>query len=203
MLSCFSRVWLFCSMDCSPLGSSIQAILQARTLEWVAISSPGYLPDPGIKLVFPVSPAWQAEFLTEPSGKHLTTSVLFCGSVVSDSLQPHGLKHRLSCPSPSLQACSNSCPSSWWCHPTISFSVSPFSSCLQSFSASGSFPTSQFFASGGQSIGASASALPLNIQNGSPLGWTVWISLQSRGLSRVFSNSTVQGNQFFGTQLSL
>ena len=172
MLSCFSRVWLFCSMDCSPLGSSIQAILQARTLEWVAISSPGYLPDPGIKLVFPVSPAWQAEFLTEPSGKHLTTSVLFCGSVVSDSLQPHGLKHRLSCPSPSLQACSNSCPSSWWCHPTISFSVIPFSSSLQSFPASGSFSTSHFFASDSQSIGVSASAsvLPMNIQDWFPLG---------------------------------
>ena len=146
MLSRFSHVWFFCHpMDCTPLGSSIQAILQARTLEWAAISSPGYLPDPGIKLVFPVSLAWQAEFLTEPSEKHLTTSVQFCGSVVSDSLQPHGLKHRLSCPSPTLGACSNSCPSSWWCHPTISFSVGHFSSCLQSFPASGSFVRSQFF----------------------------------------------------------
>ena len=96
-------------------------------------------------------------------------------SVVSSSLRSHGLKHaRLSCPSPTPGACSNSCPSSWWCHPTISFSVIPFSSCLQSFLASGSFPLSQFFASGGQSIGVSASAsvLPMNNQDWFPLGWT-------------------------------
>ena len=93
----------------------------------------------------------------------------------------------------------NSCPLSWWCHPTISSSVVPFSSSLQSFPASGSFPMSQFFASGGQSIGVSASAsvLPMNIQDWSPLGWTDWISLQSKGLSRVFSNTTVQKHQFF------
>ena len=108
------------------------------------------------------------------------------------------------CPSLTPGACSNSCPSSWWCHPTISSSVVPFSSCPQSFPASGSFPMSQFFASCGQSIGVSASAsvLPMNIQDWFPLGWTGWISLLSRGLSRVFSNITVQKHQFFSTQLS-
>ena len=136
----------------------------------------------------------------------LSGSVRFSHSVVSDSLRPHGLQHaRPPCPSPTPGVYSNSCPLSWWCHPTISSSVVPFSSCLQSFPASGSFPMSQFFASGGQSIGVSASAsvLPMNIQNWFPLGWTGWISLQSKGLSRVFSNTTVQKHQYFGTQLSL
>ena len=98
----------------------------------------------------------------------------------------------------------NSCPLSWWCHPTISSSIIPFSSCLQSFSASGSFQMSHLFASGGQSVGVSASTsvLPVNIQDWFPLGWTSWISLQSKGLSRVFSNTTVQKHQFFSTQLS-
>ena len=117
---------------------------------------------------------------------------------------PHGLQHtRLPCLSPTPRACSNSCPLSRGCHPTISSSGIPFSSCLQSSPASGPFPMSQFFASGGQSIGASASAsvLPMNIQDWSPLGWTGWISLQSKGLSRAFSNTTVQKNRFFGTQL--
>ena len=133
-------------------------------------------------------------------------SLPFSCSVVSDSLQPHGLQHtRPPCPSPSPRVYSNSYPLSQWCHPTISSSVVPFSSCLQSFPASGSFPMSQFFTSGGQSIGisASASVLPMNIQNWFPLGWTGWISLQSKGLSRVFSNTTVQNHQFFGAQLSL
>ena len=108
-------------------------------------------------------------------------------------------------PSPTPRACSNSCPSSWWCHPTISFSVVPFSSCLQFFPAPASFQISQLFASGGQSIGisASTSVLPMNTQDWSPLGWTSWISLQSKGLSRVFSNTTVQNHPFFSTQLSL
>ena len=125
---------------------------------------------------------------------------------VSNSFQPHGLQHaRPPCPSPTPGAYSNSCPSSWWCHPTISSSAIPFSSCLQSFPASGSFPMSQLFTSGGQSIGASASALvlPMNIQDWFPLAWTGWISLQSKGLSRVFSNTTVQKHPFFGAQLSL
>ena len=121
----------------------------------------------------------------------------FSHSVVSNSLQPHGLQHtRLPCPSPTPGACSNSCPSSRWCHPTISSSVLAVSSQLQSFPASGAFPVSQFL-SGGQSIGASASAsvLPMHIQDWPPLGWTGWISLQFKGLSRVFSNTTVQKHQ--------
>ena len=125
-------------------------------------------------------------------------------SIVSGSLWPHGLQHaRLPCPSLTPGACSNSCPLSWWCHPTISLSVAPFSSCPQSFPASGSFQMSQFFASGGQSIGASASVLPVNIQDWLPSGLNSFISLQSKGLSTVFSNTTVQKHQFFGTQLSL
>ena len=123
---------------------------------------------------------------------------------MSDSLQPHGLQHtRLSCPSLTPKAYSNSCPLSQWCHPTISSSVIPFSSRLQSFPASGSFPMSQLFASGGQNIGVSASAsvLSMNIQDWFPLRLTDLISLQSKGLSRVFSNTTVQKHQFFGAQL--
>ena len=136
----------------------------------------------------------------------MSSSVQFSRSVGSDSLWPHGLQHvRLPCLSPIPRAYLNSCPLSRWCHPTISCSVILFSSCLQSSPASGSFPMSQFFASGGQSIGVSASAsvLPINIQDWFPLGWTGWISLQSKGLSRVFSNTTVQKHQFFNAQLSL
>ena len=138
-------------------------------------------------------------------------SVQFSCSVVSDSLWPHDLQHvKLLCPSPTPGACSNSCPSSWWCHPTISSSVIPFSSPLQSFPASGSFPISQFFASGGQRIGSSAlaSVLLVNIWDWFPLGLTGWISLQSKGLSRVFSNTTVSKasilwhSAFFIVQLS-
>ena len=133
-------------------------------------------------------------------------SVQFSCSVMSNSLRPLGLQHaRPPFPSPTPRAYSNSCPLSWWCHPTISSSVVPFSSLLQSFPASGSFPMSQFFESGSQSIGVSASAsvLPMNMQDWFPLGWTGWISLQSKGLSRVFSNTTVQKHQFFSSQLSL
>jgi len=133
-------------------------------------------------------------------------SVQFSRSVMSNSLRPHGLQHtKLPCPSPTPRACSHSYPWNRWCHPTISSSVIPFSSHLQSFSASGSFPMSQLFASGDQSIrvSASASVLPMNIQDWFPLGWTGLISLVSKGLSRVFSNTTVQKHQFFGTQLSL
>ena len=136
---------------------------------------------------------------------HLFISVQFSHSVVSDSLRPHEPQHaRPPCPSPTPGVHPNPCPSSRWCHPTISSSVIPFSSCPLSFSASGSFPMSQLFASGGQSIGVSASTsvLPMNIQDWSPLGWTGWISLQSKGLSRAFSNTTVQKHQFLGTQLS-
>ena len=121
--------------------------------------------------------------------KILLSSVQFSHSVVSDSSQPYGPQHtRPPCPSPNPRVCSNSSPLSWWCHPTISSSVVPFSNCLQSLPASGSFQMSQLFASGGQSIGVSASTsiLPMNTQDWSPLGWTGWISLQSKGLSRVF-----------------
>ena len=120
------------------------------------------------------------------------------------NLQPHGLQHtRLPCPSPAPGACSDSCPSSQWCHPTIS--VVPFSSCLLSFPASGSFPMSQFCASGGQSIGVSASTsvFPMNIQDRFPLGLTDWISFQSKWLSRVFSKTKVQKHQLFSALLSL
>ena len=131
------------------------------------------------------------------------SSVQFSHSVTSDSLWPNRLQHtRLPCPSPTPRVCSNSCPLSQWGQQTISFSVIPFSSCLQSFPASGSFQMSQFFTSGDQSIGVSASTpvLPMNIQNWFPLGLTYLISLQSRRLSRVFSSTTVWRHQFFGTQ---
>ena len=134
------------------------------------------------------------------------SSVRFSCSVVSDSLRPHGLQHvRLPCPATTPGIYSNSCPLSWWCHPTISSSVGPFSSHLQSFPESGSFQMSQFFTSGGQSIrvSASTSIFPMNIQDWFPLGWTGWISLQSKGLSRVFSNTTIQKHQLFCAQLSL
>ena len=133
------------------------------------------------------------------------SSVQFSRSVMSDSLQPHGLQHaRLPCPSPTPGAYSNSCPSRQWCHPTISSTVIPFSH-LQSFPASGSFQMNQFFTSGGQSVGVSGSAsvLPMNMQDWFPFRWTGWIFLLSKGLSRVFSNTTVQKHQFFGAQLSL
>ena len=131
------------------------------------------------------------------------SSVQFSHSVVSNSLQPYELQHaRPPCPSqtPGVYPC----PSSWWCHSAISSSVIPFSSCPQSLPASGSFPASQLFTWGGQSIGVSASTsvLPMNTQDWSPSGWTGWISLHSKGLSRVFSNTTIQKHQFFGTQLS-
>ena len=134
---------------------------------------------------------------------YLFSSVQSSHSVMSNSLQPHGLQYaRLPCPSPTSGAYSNACLLSRWCHPTILSSAIPFSSCLQSFPASGSFPISQLFASDGQSIGASASAsvLPMNIQDWFPLGWTGWIPLQSKGLSRVFSNTTVQKHQLFSAQ---
>ena len=135
-----------------------------------------------------------------------THSVQFSHSVMPTTLWPHGLQHaRRPCPSPIPGIYSNSCPLSQWCHPIISSSVVPFPSCLQSFPGSRSFQMSQFFTSGGQSIGvsASASALPKNIQDWFPLEWTHWIPLQSKVLPRVFSNITVKNHQFFGSQLSL
>ena len=125
-------------------------------------------------------------------------------SVVSNSLQPHRMERaRPPCLSPIPRVYTNSCPLSWWCHPNISSSVAHFSYCLQSFRASGSSQMSQFFTTRGLSIAVSASVLPMNIHDRFPLGWTGWISFQSKGLSRVFSNTTVQKHQFFGTQLSL
>ena len=133
---------------------------------------------------------------------HIFSSVLFSCSVMSNSLRPHGLQYdRLTCASQTPRACSNSWPWSRWCHPTSSSSLVPFSSCLQSLPESGSFPMSQFFTTGGQSIGASASAsvLAVNIQDWFSLRWTGLISLQSKGLSKVFSNTTVQKHQMFTT----
>ena len=139
---------------------------------------------------------------TRPGAHCGSASVQFSHSVMSNSLRPHEPQHaRPPCPSPTPRVYSNSCPLSWWCHPTIS----SFFSCLQSFPASGSFQMSQLFASGGQSIGASASVsvLPMNIKSLFPLGLTGWISRQSKRLSRVFSNTTVQKYQFFSAQFFL
>ena len=133
------------------------------------------------------------------------TSYQFSRSVMPDSLRPHEPQHaRTPCLSPTPRVYPNSCPLSRWCHPTIFSSVVPFSSCLQPCPTSASFQMSQLFASGGHNtvVSASTSVLPMNTQDLSPLGWTGWISLQSKGLSRVFSNTTVQKHQFFSTQLS-
>ena len=150
--------------------------------------------------------AWRLQFMGSKKVGHdweqiPLESVQFSCLVMSDSFWPQKLQHtRLPCPSPTPRVCSNSCPSSQWCHPTISSSATPCFSCLQSFPASGPFSMSQFFTSGGQSIGASISALvlPMNIQDWFSLGWAGWIFLLFKGLSRVFSNTTVQKHQFFG-----
>ena len=151
-------------------------------------------------------PAWPQCLLLEnfQTNPIIFSSVQISGSVLCDSLQPDGLQHsRLPCSSSTPGAYANSCPSSRWFYPTISSSIIPFSSCPQSFPASVSFQMGQFFASNGQSIwvSASTSVLPMNIQDSSNLGWTSWISLQLKGISRVFSNTTVQKHQFFGTHL--
>ena len=154
-------------------------------------------PSNAIKIIFPFADV-------EMKLRMHIISVQFSCSVMSNSLWPHGLYHaRLPCLSPTPRVYSNSCSLSRWCHPTISSSVVPFS-CLQSFPGTGSFQISQF-SSGGLSIGVSVSAsvLPMNIQDCFPLGWIGWISLQAKGLSKVFPNTTVQKHQFFGTQLSL
>ena len=150
--------------------------------------------------------SWGKQTVLHTNNTQSHLKVMQFSSVVSSSLRPHGPQDtKPPCPSPTPGVYSNSCPLNRWSHPTISSSVIPFSSCLQSFPASGSFQMSQFFSSGDQSIGVSASAsvLPVNIQDWSPLGWTGWISLQSKGLSRVFSNTTIQKHQFFSTQFSL
>ena len=153
-------------------------------------------------------PIWRRCYYCCPqfTDEESEASVQFSRSVVSDSLRSHESQHaRPPCPSPTPRVHSDSYPTSLWCHPTISSSVVPFSSCPQSLPASESFPMSQLFAWDGQRTGASALAsfLPKKSQGWSPLGWTGWISLQSKGLSRVFSNTTVQKHQFFGDQLSL
>ena len=192
-------------MDCSPpdplsMGSSKQEY-------WSRFSFPlpGDPLHPGIELCFLCLLHWQTcSLLLVPPGKP-NHSIKFHCSVMSNSLWPHELQHaRLPCLSPTPGACSNSCLSDQWCHPTISSPVIPFSG-PQSFPASGSFSMSQFFLSGGQSIrvSGSASVLPMNIQDWFPLGLTGWISLQSKGLSRVFSNTAVQKHQFYSAQLSL
>ena len=151
---------------------------------------------------------WVTKSQAQLSNQHFHknfSSVQFSRSVMSDSLLPHESQHtRPPCPSPTPGVHSNLRPWSWWCHPAISSSIVPFSSCPQSLPASGSFQMSQLFTSGGQDIGVSAlaSVLPMNTQDWSPLGRTGWIFLQSKGLARVFSNTTVQKHQFFGAQLS-
>ena len=149
--------------------------------------------------------SWDVYYYPHFRDEITKASVQFHCSVVSDSLQPHESQHtRSPCPSPTPGVHLNSCPSSQWSYPAISSSVIPFSSCPQSLPASESFPMSHLFTSGGQSIGVSplASVLPKNTQDWSPLGWTGWTSLQPKGLSRVFSNTTVQKHQFFSAQLS-
>ena len=191
-------------MDCSPPGSSVHGILQPGYWSGLPFPSPGDLLKLGIE---PLSLALAGElFTTSATWEACIIHMLFSHSVMSYSLRPHGLQHaRLPCPSTSSRACTKSCPLSQWCHSIITFSVIPFISCPQSFPASRPFPVSQFFASGGHSIrvSASASVLPMNIQDWFPLGWTSWITLKSKGLSRVFSNTTVQKHQFFGAYLCL
>ena len=183
-------------------------------LQMKKIEAKSNRPDSLLEAVMAVSLAWIITTFTHTVSffhwcywlrKVLQEQVQFSRSVVSDSLRPLELQHsRVPCPSPMPEVCSNSCPSSQWCHPTISSSVIPFF-CLQSFPVSGSFPTSQFLTSGSQSIGVSASAsdLQMKIQDWSPLALTGLISVQSKGLSRIFCNTTVQKHQFFGHQLCL
>ena len=173
--------------------SSETAQMHSSLVEWKLLSSVWFFVTP-----------WTIQFMEFSRPEHWSgfSPVQFSHLDVSDSLRPHGLQHaRLPCSTLAPGVYSISCLSSWWCHPINSSSVVPFSSHLQSFPASGSFPMSQLFTSGGQSIGASASTLvlPMNTQDWSPLGRTGWISLQSKGLSRVFSNTTVQKHQFFGS----
>ena len=187
-------------MDCSPQGSSVHGILQARILEWAAISFfRGSSWPRDWTQVFCIFREILCHWAIKEAPMHV---VQFSCSVMSDSLRSHELQHaRPPCPSPSPGVHSNSCPSSQWCHPAISSSVIP---CPQSLLVSESFPMSQLFEWGGQSTGVSTltSFFPKNTQGWYSLEWTVWISFQSKGLSRVFSNTTVQKHQFFGAQLS-
>ena len=194
MLNCISHVWLFAIL----WTIAHQGFSRQEYWRMLPCPPPGDLSNPVIQLN---SPALQADsLLLSHHRSSLVIAIVQSLSCVSNSLRPHGLQHtRLPCSSPSPRACSNSCPLSWWCHPIISFSVILFS-CLQSFPASGSFPMSWLFASGGQSSGASASAsaLPMNIQGGFPLGLTGLI-LQCKRLSRVF-NTTAGKDEFFHAQ---
>ena len=210
MLNHFSHVQFFATQWIVALQAPLSMGF-SRQGYWRGLpcSSPGDLPDPGVKLMSLVSPAWACRFfITSTTWETPFTyfsSVQFSCSVISGSLRPHEWHHtKPLCPSPTPGIHSNSCPSSRWFHPAISSSVILLSSFPQSLPASGSFPMSQLFAWGGQSTGVSASSsvLPMNTQDWSPLEWTGWISLQSKGLSTVFSNTTVQKHQFFGTQLS-
>ena len=180
---------------------TVHGILQTRILEWVAFPFSKDLPNTGIK---PRSPTLQADSLSaQPAGKPKNTGVsqFSSVSVVSNSLRPHELQHtRPPCPSQTPGVYSNSCPSSWWRHPAISSSVTPFASCHQGLFQ---WVNSLHEVAKVLEVSASASVLPINTQDWSPLGWTGWISLQSKGLSRIFSNTTVQKHQFFCTQLSL
>ena len=193
-------------MDCSPPGASVHGIFQARILERIAFpfSKGSSWCEDWTCLLHLLN--WQADsLLLSHQGSPVTFSVQFSRSAVSDSLQPHKSQHsRPPCPSPTPGGHSDSHPLSQWCHPAISSSVVPFSSCPQSLPSLKSFPMSQLFTLGGQSteVSALASFLPKSTQDWSPLEWTTWISLQSRGLSRVFSNTTVQKHQFFGAQPS-
>ena len=209
MLSQFSCVRLFVTLWITARQAPLSMGF-FRQEYWSRLSCPppGNLPKPRIKPMSLLSPASTGGFFATvwPGKLLLKGSVQFSLSVMCDSLWPRRLQHtRLPCPSPTPGACSNSFPSSQWCHPTISSSVIPLSSCPLSFPASGSLLMSQFFTSDGQNIGdsASASVLPMNIQDWFPLGLTSLISLQSKGPSRVFSNTTVQKHQLFGAQLSL
>ena len=193
LLSCFSHVWLLVT----PWTIAYQAppsLGFSRREYWSGLP----LPSPPV--------IWEANLYEWIDSLASDLWVQFSHSVVFDSLQPRGLQHaRPPCPSPTPGAYPNSCPSHQWCHPTISSSVLPFSSHLQSFPASGSFQMSWLFIPSGRSIGVSVSTsvLPMNTQDWSPLGWTGWISLQFKGLSRVFSYTTVKKHQFFSAQLSL
>ena len=195
-------------MERSPPGSSVHGMLQARILEWVAMTSfrgSSWTRDQTHISFISFIGRWVLYHQHHLWSLIWTICCSVTQSCLSDSLWPQRLQHdRLPCSLPSSRVCSNSRPLSQWCHPIISSSVIPFSSGLQSFPASGTFPVSQLFASGGQTIGASASAsvLPMNIQDWFPLGLTGLISLLSKGLSRVFSRTTVRKHPFFGTQLS-
>ena len=200
-------------MDYSPPGSSAHGILQARILELVAISFSRESSQPRDRTwvsciagrFITIWTTGEAHIISYAVLSHFS-SVQFRHSVVSNFLWPHESQYtRPPCPSPTPGVHPNSCASSRWCHPAISSSVIPFSSCPQSLPASASFPMSQLFAWGGQSIGVSASASDWCWgwnQDWSPLGWTGWISLQSKGLTRVFSSTTAQKHQFFGAQVS-